>query len=459
MIQFHRITVLYCLNTLWQIPLLYTAAFLSDKFLRRSSVVLRHRLWIGIFFLCLGLPLVSATGYLRALLEHALLHTRQVSQSVSEAIVAGASRVHTVTPVEHSLFGSPNAANIMLTLWIVWILYRTFQIAWAYQRIARIVSLGRSSEQTVWGDFLRRANGRALEVLVSEEVGMPATAGLWRPVVLLPKVIAGSAPSCDLDAVLAHESAHITRHDFVCNLILEVLAIPMAYNPAMRRLLGRISETRELICDRMAAEHTGGTTRYAQSLVRISEMLLQPVASTEPALGLFDGQTLENRVMSLLDLTPRSTRRWTAAMGLLSLSILAPCCLAAAGISYQPAALVAADLQPYAGTWHWMFKGKPFVTIQLIAAGDHFTGYMTNGHFDFDRDGNMTDAGSNPGRSPIVRTFFSGKTLHIVAQGDQDKSLVEWTMNIVDSKTAEFNVADPDAPKNFKPWTAERTSN
>jgi hypothetical protein len=134
MIQFHRIAVLYCLNTLWQIPLLYTAAFLSDKLLRRSSVVLRHRLWIGIFLLCLGLPLVSATGYSRALLEHAFLHNRPVSQSVSEAIVAGASRVHPVTPVEHSLFGSPNAANIMLTLWIVWILYRTFQIASAYPK-------------------------------------------------------------------------------------------------------------------------------------------------------------------------------------------------------------------------------------------------------------------------------------------------------------------------------------
>lgn len=459
MIQLHRIGVLYCLNTLWQIPLLYTAAFLSDKFLRRSSVALRHRLWIGTFFLCLGLPLVSATGYLRALLEHALLHTRQVSQSVSEAIVAGANRVQPVTPGEHSLFGSPNAANIMLTLWAVWILYRTFQIAWAYQRIARIVSAARSSERTVClGDFLRRVNGRAIDVLVSEEVGVPATAGLWRPVVLLPKVIAGSPLSHDLDAVLAHESAHITRQDFVCNLIFEVLAIPMAYNPAMRRLLGRISETRELICDRMAAEHTGGTTRYAQSLVRISEMLLQPIASTDPALGLFDGQTLENRVMSLLDLTPRSTRRWTAAMGLLSLSIFAPCCLAAAGISFQPAGLMSPDLQPYTGTWHWMFKGKPFVTIHLITAGDHFTGYMTNGHFDFDKDGNMTDAGSNPGRSLIVRTFFSGKTLHIVGQGE-DKSLVEWTMNIVDSKTAEFNVADPDAPKNFKSWTAERTSN
>ncbi len=69
----------------------------------------------------------------------------------------------------------------------------------------------------------------------------------------------------------------------------------------------------------------------------------------------------------------------------------------------------------------------------------------------------MTDAGSHPGRSAIVRTFFAGSTLHIVVQDDQDKSLSEWTMTLKDGKTAEFATADPEAPKNFKPWAAERS--
>jgi beta-lactamase regulating signal transducer with metallopeptidase domain len=460
MIELHRVALLYCFNTLWQIPLLYMAAFLSGKLLRRSNVITQYRLWLSTFFLCLGFPLVGAIGWLRALLEHAFLHSRQVSQSVSDSIVAGADRIHPITHASHSLFGSLNAANILLAIWAVWILYRTLQIAWTYQRIARVVSVARSSERSVWlGDLLHKSNGKGVEVLVSEEVGMPATACIWGPVVLLPKIVARHSLRSDLDAVLAHESAHITRHDFICNLILEVLAIPIAYNPAIRCLLRQISQLRELICDRMAAEQTGGTTQYAQSLVRISEMLLQPIATTDPALGLFDGQELENRVMSLLDPTPRSPRMWTAVMSLLSFTIFVPCCLATAGVSFQPAALIAADLQPYAGTWHWMFRGKPFVTIELVAAGDHFTGYMTNGFFDFDADGNLADAGSHPGHSVIVRTFFSGKTLHIVVQDDQDKSLGEWTMNLIDSKTAEFNVADPNAPKNFRPLTAERASN
>jgi hypothetical protein len=71
----------------------------------------------------------------------------------------------------------------------------------------------------------------------------------------------------------------------------------------------------------------------------------------------------------------------------------------------------------------------------------------------------MIEAGSHPGRSPIIRTFFSGNTLHIIAQDDTDKSLVEWTMILLDANTAQFNVGDGDAPMNLKPWTAERVLN
>ena len=61
-----------------------------------------------------------------------------------------------------------------------------------------------------------------------------------------------------------------------------------------------------------------------------------------------------------------------------------------------------------------MFNDKPFVTMVLVPVGDHFTGYMTNGYFNTDDSGNMTDAGSHPGTSLIVRSFFAGTVLLIV---------------------------------------------
>lgn len=459
----HRFVLLYCLDTFWQIPLLYSAAYLSDNLLPHSSAVFRHRLWLGTFLLCLVMPVVSASGYPRAYLEHTLLQTRQVSQSESAAIVARADVAFSYANEPRLSIPDLTVANVLLGLWIISVLFRNGQIIWAYRRIRLIISTADLVQIEDLGTAALfagdAASGGALKVLISEKIGMPAAAGLRRPVVLLPKALVSAAKSTDLDAVLAHEQAHIVRHDFLWNLALQILASPMDYNPATRLLLGKVSETRELICDRMAAGQTGGTALYAQTLVRISELLLKPAISNAPAPGLFDGQSLETRVMSLLDLKPRSKRRWTAAMAFLSVSIVTPCCLAAAGLVYEPPALVASDLQPYTGTWHWMFKGKPFVTMQLVVERDHLAGYMTNGFFSYDNDGNMTDAGSHPGKSAIVRTFFAGNTLHIVVQDDQDKSLSEWTMTLKGVKTAEFTTADPEAPKNFKPWIAERSTN
>lgn len=115
-------------------------------------------------------------------------------------------------------------------------------------------------------------------------------------------------------------------------------------------------------------------------------------------------------------------------------------------------------LTSFAGSWQWMFKDKPFVTMVLVPTGDHFAGYMTNGYFNTDDSGNMTDAGSHPGTSPIVRSFFAGTVLHIVVQYSEDKSLSEWTMTLIAPDKAQFDTADPERPANMKPWMARRVS-
>jgi beta-lactamase regulating signal transducer with metallopeptidase domain len=464
MTQLHRILILYLLNSLWQAPLLYLAAFLATKLLRRSSPVLQHRIWLTTLFLCLTIPLLSAESWLGALIRHIFLPTHPVNKIDSDSILSATQHTTPFASASHSAFSAFTPANVLLLLWAVAILFRALQIAFAYRRIVTITRLAHpprttSAQQLLRAATLRAASAGSFQILFSADISMPATTGIRTPIVLLPSAIVASASTEDLDALLAHEYAHIARKDFRQNLLYELIAIPLSYHPAMRGIFASISHTRELICDSMAASKTGDPVAYARSLVSLSELLLQPTTSTAPALGLFDGHKLEKRIMSLLNIASQPTRTRTATLAILSLAIFVPCCVAAASYTFQPSALVAPDLQPFAGRWHWMFKGQPFVTMELVPAGDHFTGYMTNGFFSNDADGNMTEAGSQPGRSPIIRTFFSGNTLHIIAQDDKDKSLTEWAMTLVDAKTAQFSVADPNAPTNLKPWTAERVVN
>jgi TonB family protein len=204
------------------------------------------------------------------------------------------------------------------------------------------------------------------------------------------------------------------------------------------------------VCDELAANELGNTAVYARSLIRIAESLSTASASA-PALGIFEGHNLEKRVITLIDRGPRLGSLATAIIVACCSMLFGASCLAASAFNFQPAAIVSEELRPFAGTWHWMFKGKPFLTMVLVPKGNHFSGYTTNAFLRNDADGTM-DAAPEPGISPIARTFFVGKVLHIVVQSD------EWTMTLAGPNKAEFLIAEPDRPKNLKSWIAERVS-
>jgi TonB family protein len=78
----------------------------------------------------------------------------------------------------------------------------------------------------------------------------------------------------------------------------------------MRR---RIAETRELICDEMAAGSVGDRSEYAASLLRLATAMAGPAAqpvyaSGTQAIGVFDGDILEERIMRLTMDVPKVTR-------------------------------------------------------------------------------------------------------------------------------------------------------
>jgi TonB family protein len=468
MIELHRILLSALLNSLWQIPVLIAAALLCAYLLRRASFTLQHRLWIATLILCLLVPFINATGVFAPLFNSVSTHIRPHRTPTAKLFFDGNFAAPITTPHTTSIFAVPTLANTLLILWLGLILFRTIRILVTWRRTRTIVRNATPATlsleiQALWQQSRSSFRLPTTRLLVSDQISTPAALGFRIPIVLIPAAFLTNASEPEFQAIFAHESAHLHRRDFLRNLLYELVALPFAWHPAMHLLRSRISDTRELICDRLATEGSANPVAYAQSLVRIASSLSRPIPTTAPALGItalgiFDGQNLENRIMTLLDHTPRLNRRSAAITAVFCAIILTTCCVAASAFTFQPAAIVSKELQPYAGSWNWMFKGKPFITMRLVPEGDHFTGYMTNGFFNQDGNGTMTDAGGEPGTSNVSRTYFAGKVLHIVIEDPRDKSNSEWTMTLITPDKAEFNSADADRPKNMKPWTALRAS-
>jgi TonB family protein len=89
------------------------------------------------------------------------------------------------------------------------------------------------------------------------------------------------------------------RHDFAKNLAYEVLSLPIAFHPAVWLTRTRLAESREMVCDLLAAG-AEGNARYAHSLLRLATLLTRTrPAGTLHAIGIFDANTLERRIMNL----------------------------------------------------------------------------------------------------------------------------------------------------------------
>ena len=111
---------------------------------------------------------------------------------------------------------------------------------------------------------------RPVRVLESALVRVPTAVGWLRPVILLPaSAFTGLTPQ-QLETILAHELAHIRRHDYLFNLLQTLAETLLFYHPAAWWVSRRVRQERELVCDDLAVAATGDALTYARAPHRLS---------------------------------------------------------------------------------------------------------------------------------------------------------------------------------------------
>ena len=143
--------------------------------------------------------------------------------------------------------------------------------------------------------------GVEAELQVSASVAGPVVVGVRRRLLLVPFGFFDRVEACDRDAALAHELAHVRRRDYAKNLGYSALGVLVAYHPCAWLLQKRIAGSREMVCDAMAARALEGRKKYAQSLLRLAMAMPDGLhGRAMPAVGIFDGNTLERRVIAMM---------------------------------------------------------------------------------------------------------------------------------------------------------------
>ncbi|GAB5403467.1 MAG: hypothetical protein Aurels2KO_16980 [Aureliella sp.] len=170
---------------------------------------------------------------------------------------------------------------------------------------------------------------RHAQVLVSTVVQSPVVVGAFRSVILLPANFVATASLDHLNAILAHELAHIRRYDYLVNLAQTLMETLFFYHPGVWWISNRLRIERENCCDDLAARVVQNRVEYGRALLAVEELRAK---KKQLAIGAHDG-TLTHRVKRLFDIPERDSRGsgiWAvgllvtmAVLGLVGTSIFA----------------------------------------------------------------------------------------------------------------------------------------
>jgi TonB family protein len=139
---------------------------------------------------------------------------------------------------------------------------------------------------------------RRVRVFVCALISGPATIGWLRPAILVPPAtLLGLTPQ-QLEAVIAHELAHVRRHDYLVNVAQMVIETLLFYHPAVWWVSRRIRFERELCCDDIVVATCADPVEYACALTQLARVRVRAIT---PSLALRGaGGPLLQRVQRLL---------------------------------------------------------------------------------------------------------------------------------------------------------------
>ena len=300
---------------------------------------LLHFVWQGIAValllrVALALLRTAQSRYLASCAALALLAVAPVATAFL-VYHSPAPTIHTAAPTSSTAFTTPTAAvqpapvasawivrlePWALPLWSAGVLFFSLRLVWGCWRVSTMRRRGQPADAAILSAVaaLARRMGlaRTVRVLTAALPDGPSVVGWLRPVLLLPPAtVLGLTPE-QLEAVLAHELAHIRRYDHLVNAVQTLVETVLFYHPAVWWTSARIRHERELCCDDLAVRTCGDALCFARALTKLERLR---ILTPQNALGSTGGSMIY-RVQRLIGAAPQECAP-SKLSGLLALSL------------------------------------------------------------------------------------------------------------------------------------------
>ena len=209
---------------------------------------------------------------------------------------------------------APARATLDVTAWLViavatGVLVRICWLAVGFIRLRAIVANATPADtlQPLLLTLSQSINATAA-ITLSDDLQTPATIGVRRPLILLPRrILEMSLPV--QRAVIAHELLHVRRRDWLYTVFEEFWCALLWFHPAARLLASRLSLSREMVVDEATLLLTRDRRAYAEALLAFNT----PQTHLPGVTALIGRRQLSQRISLIAEEEVMSRRRLLAS--------------------------------------------------------------------------------------------------------------------------------------------------
>ncbi len=298
--------------------------FFNQELVHHLGLTLLHFIWQGLLVgLVYGLILLvwrPASANARYHLAVATLATLAALPALTlgwlatrteagATAVTGAAESFAIAASSSLNTGSSGDPMIwIVAAWLAGVILLSARLAMGWHHVLRLrrsADFAATEALSALVDSTRRrlAIGRKVILAASAKVRAPLVIGYFKPLILFPPAMVNHLSLEQIEMVLAHEMAHIRRHDHLVNLFQTVVETLLFYHPVVAWVSRQIRIERENACDDLAVDVTGNRLGYVEMLASL-ERLRHPVPRL--ALSIQDGQIV-GRIRRLVE--PRQPSR------------------------------------------------------------------------------------------------------------------------------------------------------
>jgi beta-lactamase regulating signal transducer with metallopeptidase domain len=163
---------------------------------------------------------------------------------------------------------------LVVTIWLLGVLVLVLRLSGGYLYNQRLKLHRNQPLSNHWQNRLEtfcRLTGiqKPVNLVESALVKIPMTIGHFKPVILFPLGLVTGLPRDQVEALLAHELAHILRKDYLVNILQSFVDILFFYHPGVRWISSHVRSERENCCDDIAVSLSGNSLNVAKALTNI----------------------------------------------------------------------------------------------------------------------------------------------------------------------------------------------